>query len=315
MAGGPRLSVAIPTRGNRPERLAAALEAIAAQELPSGELEVIVAGDPGTQVPRPPEGLALRSVELDRAQSAAAKRNLAWREARAPLVAFTDDDCRPEQGWAAALIAASERSPGTFVQGRTEPEHAERGRLWGFAHTQWITRDSPWHETCNIAYPRALLEQLGGFDESYGPLGGEDTDLGQRALRSGARKLYEERALVWHAVEQRNFREALGEAFRTRDQPQVLARFPELRGEIVHKLFYRLEHERLLLALAGLLTRNRLLAALLAIPYLRLHLRRYRLSPLSLVRAASHLPVRVAVDAIEIFVVARRGLRRGVIAL
>jgi GT2 family glycosyltransferase len=205
--------------------------------------------------------------------------------------------------------------PGAFVQGRTEADPAERRQLWGFAHTQWITRDSPWHETCNIAYPRALLERLDGFDEGYGALGGEDTDLGERARRAGAPKVYEEAALVWHAVEQRSFRRALGEALRTRDQPQVLARFPHLRRELVLRVFYRAEHARLLLALAGALTGRPLPRALAAIPYIELHLRRYRLSPLSVARAATHLPVRVLADAIEIAVVASRGLRRGVIAL
>ena len=301
--------------GTRPERLAALLDALAASDLPQGALEVIVAGDPGAQVPTAPPGHNLRTVEVPRPSSAAAKRNLAWPLARARLIAFTDDDCRPAPGWARALLEAAERSPGAFVQGRTEPDPAELRQLWGFAHTQHIARDSPWNETCNIAYPRELLEKLGGFDEGYGPLGGEDTDLGQRALRAGAVKVYEERALVWHAVEQRNFRQKLREAVRTRDQPQVLARFPHLRRELVLHLFYRAEHGRLLLALAGMLTRRRTVAMVTAIPYIELHLRHYRLSPLSVARAATHLPVRGLADAAEIVVVAWRGLRRGVIAL
>jgi GT2 family glycosyltransferase len=305
----------IPTTGRRPERLAGALAALAAQDLPRADLEVILGCDPGVDVPPTPDGLAVRVVEAPAPASAAAKRNLAWPAARAPLVAFTDDDCRPAPEWAAALIAAAERAPGAFVQGRTEPDPAELRQLWGLAHTQAIQRDSPWHETCNIAYPRALLERLGGFDESYGQLGGEDTDLGWRAFGSGAGKLYEERALVWHAVDRRSFRRAIREAFRTRDQPQVLARFPHLRRELVLHVFYRQGHGRLLLALAGMLTRRRLVAVLAAIPYIKLHLRHYRLSPLSVMRATTHLPVRALADAVEIAVVAWRGIRRGVIAL
>jgi glycosyltransferase involved in cell wall biosynthesis len=311
----PRITVVIPTMGRRPERLAAALGALAVHDLSPEDLEVIVACDPGARVPPAPPSLALRVVEAAAPTNAAAKRNLAWRAARAPLIAFTDDDCRPAPGWGAALLAASARSARAFVQGRTEPDPKEQSQLWGLAHTQRIVRDSPWHETCNIAYPRTLLEQLGGFDEGYGPLGGEDTDLGHRALESGAPKLYEEAALVWHAVEQRNFRQAIREAFRTRDQPQVLARFPHLRRELVLGVFYRRGHGRLLLALAGALTRRPLLGALAAIPYIELHLRHYRLSPLSVVRAGTHLPVRALADAAEIAVVAWRGVRRGVIAL
>ena len=301
--------------GTRPDRLAAALDALAATELPDGELEVIVAGDPGTRVPPAPDGLAVRSVEAPGPSSAAAKRNLAWPLARARLVAFTDDDCRPTPGWAPALIAAAEAAPGAFVQGRTEPDPGELPQLWGFAHTQHIAHDSPWNETCNIAYPRELLERLGGFDEGYGPLGGEDTDLGERALQAGAPKVYVENGVVWHAVEQRSFRQKLREAVRTRDQPQVLARFPHLRRHLVLRVFYRAEHGRLLLALAGALTRRPLVGAVAAVPYIELHLRHYRLSPVSVARAATHLPVRAVADAAEIVVVAWRGLRRGVVAL
>jgi hypothetical protein len=311
----PRISVVIPTMGKRPERLAAALRALAGQDLEPGELEVIVACDPGARVPPAPDGLALRSVEAERPSSAAAKRNLAWPLARAPLVAFTDDDCRPAPDWAPTLLAVSERLPEAFVQGRTERDPAEAGDLWGLAHTQRIARDSPWHETCNIAYPRALLDRLGGFDEGFGALGGEDVDLGHRALSCGVTKVYEEAALVWHAVERRSFREAIREAFRTRDQPEVLAPYPHLRREIPMRLFMRTEHGLLLLALAGALTRRPLVAALLAIPYIERHLRHYRLAPLSVARAATHLPVRALRDAIETVVVARRGLRRGVIVL
>jgi len=312
---GPRVTVVIPTMGSRPERLAAALAALAAQQLPPQDLEVVVGCDPGVQVPPAPDGLSVRAVEAAAPTSAAAKRNLAWRQAQAPLVAFTDDDCRPAPRWAAELLASHARAPDAFIQGCTRPDPAEEDQLWGLAHTQEIVRDSPWHETCNMAYPRVLLERLGGFDESYGLLGGEDTDLGWRALELGAPKAYDPSALVWHAVEQRSFRQAIHEAARTRDQPAVLARFPHLRRELHLRVFTRRRHGLLLLALGGAVTRRRLPAALAAAPYVVHHLSHHRMSPLSVARAMTHLPVRALTDAVAIVVVARRGLRRGVIAL
>ena len=63
------------------------------------------------------------------------------------------------------------------------------------------------------------------------------------------------------------------------------------------------------------MTRRPLLAALAAQPYVRFHLLHHRRSPTSLARAMNHLPVRALADVVEIAVVARRGLRRGVIAL
>lgn len=311
----PRVSVVIPTGGHRPRRLIATLEALAAQGLPRGEMEVIVSCDPGVQVPPAPAGLAVRVVEAPAAMGAAANRNLGWREARAPLVAFTDDDCRPAPGWIEALLSAAAGAPEAFLQGRTEPDPTEIDALWGFARSMRVTSDSPWQESCNIAYPRALLERLGGFNEGYGLVGGEDTDLGWRALELGAPKRYVEAALVWHAVERQSFRQALTRARHTRDQPQVLARFPELRRELTLGLFYWPEHALLLLALAGVLSRRPALAALAAVPYVERHLRHYVLTPKMAAIAATHLPVRAFADAITMAVVARRGLERGVLAL
>src|SRR5204862_5945534 len=47
----------------------------------------------------------------------AAARNLGWRSAKGPIVAFTDDDCVPQPGWLAALVAGMAEAD--IVQGRT----------------------------------------------------------------------------------------------------------------------------------------------------------------------------------------------------
>src|SRR3712207_8492081 len=42
-----------------------------------------------------------------------------------------------------------------------------------------------WGQTCNIVYPRAVLEALGGFDERMPRPAGEDVELAQRAIAAG----------------------------------------------------------------------------------------------------------------------------------
>ena len=305
----------IGTGGTRPQRLRRTLEALAAQELPAGGLEVVVVGNHGTQAPESPAGLTVRFIEAPAGPQGAAKnRNLGWRETRAPLVAVTDDDCRPAPRWTAALLVAAERSPGAFFQGRTEPDPEEVHMLWGLARSHHIVGDSPWHETCNMAYPRELLERLGGFDESYLGAGGEDTDLALRAFELGARKAYVDDALVWHAVHARNFRQTIRDGFRLPETPQVLARHPQQRQVLPFGIFYR-AHGQLLLALAGVLTRRPLLALLMSAPYLEVHYRRHRHTPLSLVRATTHLPVRVLADLAEMATIAVRAVRSRAVAL
>jgi GT2 family glycosyltransferase len=287
-----RAAVVIPTRGQKPARLAAALRSLAAQELRRDELEVVVVGEPGLsrQGVSTPPGLEVRVLEAPGATSAAAKRNVGWRATRAPLVAFTDDDCRADRRWLATLLGAAGGAADVFLQGRTEPDPDERRELWGLVHTQTIVGDSPWHEACNIAYPRRLLERLEGFDESFADYGGEDTDLGLRALAAGATKAYVDDGVVWHAVERRRLSQWLRLRTSWRDFGLLFSRHPEQRRHLYWRVFLRPEHARVLLYVAGVLTRRPLLAAAAGIPYIELHLRNYRLSPLSVLRAGLQLP-------------------------
>ena len=309
-AGAPEIAVVIPTRGRREARLAAALEALAAQTLERDRFEVLVVRDPDVPAPLAPApaGLTHRLIEAPVPTGAAAKRNLGWRATGAPLVAFTDDDCRPSPGWLEAVLASADGAD-VFVQGRTEPDPVERHDHWGLAHSQLIEGPSPWYETCNIAYPRSLLERLEGFDEAFPGLGGEDTDLGLRAERADARRRYAGEALVWHAVHPQRLGDALRQARQWGDLPLVLARHDEHRAALRYRAFLRESHARLLLAAAGIASRRPALAALAALPYLRLHLEAYPPDTHGRLRAAIDLPARALVDAVEIAVTARGALR------
>src|SRR3954447_16123165 len=117
----------------------------------------------------------------------AVQRNVAWREGRAPVVLFTDDDCRPPADWLERAAAAVRAHPGAVVQGAVRPDPAEAHLLAAAPHARSLLVDppGPWAQTANIAYPRALLERMGGFDEGFDS--GEDTDLAWRAIEAGAR--------------------------------------------------------------------------------------------------------------------------------
>jgi HAD superfamily hydrolase (TIGR01662 family) len=116
----------------------------------------------------------------------AAARNAGWRASRAAWVAFLDDDVVPEPGWARALradlAAAGPRCGGS--QGRiVVPLPEERAptdwerNVAGLAHARWATAD--------LAYRRAALEQVGGFDERFPRAYREDADLGLRITAAG----------------------------------------------------------------------------------------------------------------------------------
>src|SRR3954471_11934965 len=89
---------------------------------------------------------------------------------------------------------------GHVVQGRTRPDPFEEAVLAApHVRTLDIEPVNSYRETCNILYPRELLERLGGFDELA--ITGEDVDLSLRALAAGALISAAPEAVSYHAVE------------------------------------------------------------------------------------------------------------------
>lgn len=172
----PDLSVVIPTCG-RPELLARCLAALERQTLPRERFEVIVVEDRLREGP-------------------AAARNRGWRRARAPIVAFTDDDTEPDADWLRHGLAAFGVGVDA-VAGRVRMPIPERPTDYerdaqGLERAEFVT--------ANCIVRRAMLERVGGFDERFRLAWREDSDLHFRLLRAGARIVREPRALVVHPV-------------------------------------------------------------------------------------------------------------------
>jgi GT2 family glycosyltransferase len=310
----PDVSVVIPSY-RRETRLAFTLDALAAQTLSRERFEVIVVRDnEAGPLTTPPSDLNVRFLTRE-APGPAMRRNCGWREAAAPLVAFTDDDCRPAPDWLARFVAAHD-SEEEILEGRTLPDPDERHLLHGLARSMEVIGANRWYPTCNLAYPRALLERLDGFDEALAFFG-EDTDLGLRAERLGARLVYVDEAVVWHCVHVRSLREALSDATKRHAEAEVIARHPDHRGELYLGAFVGEEHARLTLAALGLLAlpRSRKLAALAAYPYVvhKLAKRPVQpgfMSPLGLARFAADVGTGALVDGAEIAMRLRTSIRK-----
>ncbi|AXI80571.1 glycosyltransferase family 2 protein [Peterkaempfera bronchialis] len=186
---GTGYSVVIPTLG-RPS-LTACLHALAACSGPPPRRVVLVDDRPLDDCrPLPvavPEALRGRVLTLAGCGNGpAAARNIGWRSTEEPWVAFLDDDVLPGPTWAADLTADL-RAAGPqvgAVQGRIRvplpedrrPTDGERGTA-GLATALWITAD--------MAYRRAALESVGGFDERFRRAFREDADLALRTLDAG----------------------------------------------------------------------------------------------------------------------------------
>jgi glycosyltransferase involved in cell wall biosynthesis len=276
----PDPAVVIATR-NRPRRLEALLHSLAAQG--DARFEVIVVDDGSSD--RAPEvlargvpGLELRTIRHPEPRGPAASRNAGWRAAKAPLVVFADDDVVADPGWIPALVAAHRERPGAVLQGRTEPVPSELERSTAFWRSIRVEGVDPFFPTCNIAYPRELLERLGGFDEAYRRPAGEDTDLGWRARQLGAEPAFVPDALVHHAVHQMGLVAMVRDAARLADNVRVATRHPGLRKAFHRGVFWHPAHERVLALLAGVALARRTggVSLVMGAPYAVLYRRHHR---------------------------------------
>ncbi|HEX8123805.1 MAG TPA: glycosyltransferase [Solirubrobacteraceae bacterium] len=286
------VTVVIPTHG-RPEGLARAVDALRAQTLAADRFDVVVVDD-GSEPPARVDatGLALRVLRHERSRGPAAARNTGWRAASSPLIAFTDDDCTPAPGWLAALLAAC-GGDRVVVQGRVEPRPDQRDRLGPLSHTLQIGDANRLFMTANIAYPRALLDALGGFDEWFTRACGEDVELGARATKAGAEVRFAGDALVHHDVRPMRLAQHLRHTVKWADSVRTLSLHPEMRDLLTARVFWKPSHPKLLLAAAGLAARR----PLLTLPYLA-HLR--RLYGGDVAAAARAAPAHVAIDVTEV---------------
>jgi GT2 family glycosyltransferase len=317
------LSVVVPSHG-RPLRLRWLLNALQEQTLERFEVVVVHDGPadgPTDRLlathPLAAEG-TLRGLRAEPC-GAAVKRNLGWRAARGALVAFTDDDCRPPAGWLAGMLDAARGAPGAVVQGRTTPDPDELAILHHapHAHTMHVEPPTPWGQTCNIAFPRALLEQLDGFDETL-TMSGEDTDLLQRALDAGALQVAAPGVLTHHAVVDQRLGRALRQRWRWQDVAGAVKRHPRLREPFPLHVFWKPRHATLLLALGGALAageRRTPLPLLLVLPWAAQARPEYGPGPRALVRGLGELPGQAAIDAVELAALVRGSIRHRTLVL
>src|SRR3954467_6246076 len=150
-------TVVVPTIG-RPS-LDVLLDALATGTGPR-PAELVIVDDRPTGAPLSPDppGLPPRRVVRTGGGGPAAARNLGWRTAGTPWIAFLDDDVVPDPDWCERLAAdlAALPADGAGSQGRVRvplredrrPTDWERSTA-GLATSSWITAD--------LAYRRAAL--------------------------------------------------------------------------------------------------------------------------------------------------------------
>jgi glycosyltransferase involved in cell wall biosynthesis len=184
-----RFDLVIPTIG-RPS-LVALLQSIAAVQGPLPQRIVLVDDRRDASKPLVLDDVPARlreriAIVRGKAMGPAAARNSGWRVCDAPWIAFLDDDVVVREDWLQLLVTDIQTlQPGDAgSQGRVHvplpqdraPTDWERN-VAGLASSAWITAD--------MVYRRAVLEQLGGFDERFRRAYREDADFALRVFAAG----------------------------------------------------------------------------------------------------------------------------------
>ena len=136
-------------------------------------------------------------------------RNIAPAAARAPVIAFTDDDCRVEPGWVASIrhafqadlemammfgtviLLAEDRADGYAAEFEPGPRAEYRGCFPDIR--------KPWGIGANMALRHTVADLVGSFDEMLGagaPFhAGEEIDFTIRVLQQGVQGRLQRRDL------------------------------------------------------------------------------------------------------------------------
>jgi glycosyltransferase involved in cell wall biosynthesis len=206
----PTCSVVIATR-DRPERLTACLESLAAQDYPRERFEVIVVNDGGDSrlhhwAARYRDRLQLRTLERPFAGRSAA-RNVGAARAGGELVAFTDDDTEPQPGWLRALATRHAAAPGDALGGRTvsmsttNPYARVTSLILDLAYAHEnsrLPRGARFFAANNLALPADRFRMLGGFNPRLRV--SEDRELCDRWVEHGFGMTFVPEAVLRHAT-------------------------------------------------------------------------------------------------------------------
>jgi GT2 family glycosyltransferase len=198
------VSVVICSR-DRVELLRAALGAVAGVLRPDDELIVVDSAsiDAGLGVAAAEAGA---HVVRAAAPGLGRARNLGWRTASRPIVAFTDDDCAPAADWTAAVERTFADTSVGYVFGQVLAEGPGE-RLSTKASARAHRVDAGGDPTglghgANLSCRRSALEDISGFDDELGAGGrfpaAEDSDMAWRMSRAGWAGVFEPESVVWH---------------------------------------------------------------------------------------------------------------------
>lgn len=238
-ASEPTVTVAICTR-DRSAELAECLGSLG--RTPAIEVLVVDSAPSDDAARRVSESAGVRYV-LEPVPGLSRARNIAWKLAQAGIVAYLDDDARPEPGWLQALIRPFSDASVMAATGQILPPYFHSAGREGF---RLDAEGHDWKERtlfggagsgANMAFRRSFLEHWGGFDETIGRgrilSGGEEHEAFFCVLDQGFVLAYEPDAVVHHPYDGSQVSDP---RTRVAFAIHLFVKYPALRGWLIRRM-------------------------------------------------------------------------------
>jgi GT2 family glycosyltransferase len=197
----PLMSVVICTH-NGEATLTDCLEGVAALRYPA--YETIVVDDGSTDATAAIAADAGARVISTPNRGLSAARNTGAEAARGDIVAYVDDDARPDPDWLTYLALAFARTSHAAVGGPNLPPASDGAVARAVAdspggpiHVLLSDTEAEHLPGCNLAVRRDALLEIGGFDPRF-RVAGDDVDVCWRLTDAGHTLGFHPAALVWH---------------------------------------------------------------------------------------------------------------------
>jgi len=201
-------SIVVATH-NRQAKLAKCIDSVSNQTISPDEYELIVVDDASSdgtkefcseQRGRLPYRFTYLTQEIG---GPARARNLGISAAAGDLVCFIDDDSVVHEEWLQKLLDHYYEEPQTSAGFKGRVENLSSGPEKSFSDLlgRYVYRAGHSYATNNIAYRKAVLKQVEGFDTTFPVAAYEDVDLALRIKRKGYNIIFCNDVMVRHPYE------------------------------------------------------------------------------------------------------------------
>jgi len=221
----PRITATICTY-DRYDLLAKAIDSLTKQDIAAKDYEIIVIDnspdhEKSKKISKSYSKISNLRWEIETTPGLSNARNVATGLARAPIIAFMDDDAIAAPAWLGALLSvfADFGDEARVVGGRVDP-------IWGVERPEWLpdsllgylsvvnwggvarfASDKEWAAGTNIAFRVPALMEVGGFPIHLGRnkggqalLSNDESDVVGKMAAKGDRLIYAPDAVVEHLV-------------------------------------------------------------------------------------------------------------------